>query len=63
MIVETYAAIDPVTKRCRAIGEVDVELIMESFNEGWIIVPVTVETARQIWGKEPIDVFEIAQKS
>lgn len=60
MSVDTYAGIDPVRKRCCAVGEVDADSVVEAFRDGLIIVPVSVETARQIWGKEPVDIYAIA---
>ena len=60
MSVDAYAGIDPVRKRCCAVGEVDAESVAEALRDGLIVVPVSVETARHIWGKEPVDIYAIA---
>lgn len=60
MSVDAYAGIDPARKRCCAVGEVEVDSVMESLREGLIVVPVSIETARQIWGSEPVDIYAIA---
>jgi len=60
MIVDAYAGVDPVRKRCCAVGEVDADNVVEALRDGLIVVPVSVETARKIWGSEPIDIYAIA---
>ncbi|GLX91981.1 hypothetical protein Pfra02_45490 [Pseudomonas fragi] len=60
MSVDAYAGIDPARKRCCAVGEVEADSVMESLREGLIVVPVSIETARQIWGSEPVDIYAIA---
>lgn len=60
MSVDAYAGIDPARKRCCAVGEVDADSVVEALRDGLIVVPVSVEAARQIWGSEPVDVYAIA---
>lgn len=60
MSVDAYAGIDPARKRCCAVGEVDADSVVEALRDGLIVVPVSVETARQIWGSEPVDIYAIA---
>lgn len=61
MSVDTYAGIDPARKRCCAVGEVDAENVLEALQQGLIVVPVSIETARNIWGKESVEIYSIAQ--
>jgi hypothetical protein len=61
MKIEAYAGIDPARKRCCAVGEVDAENVLEALQQGLIVVPVSIETARNIWGKEPVEIYSIAQ--
>ena len=60
MSVDAYAGIDPVRKRCCAVGEVDADSVVEALRDGLIVVPVSVETARHIWGRESVDIYAIA---
>jgi hypothetical protein len=60
MSVDAYAGIDPARKRCCAVGEVDADSVVEALRDGLIVVPVSIETARQIWGSEPVDIYAIA---
>lgn len=60
MSVDAYAGIDPARKRCCAVGEVDADSVVEALRDGLIVVPVSVEMARQIWGSEPVDIYAIA---
>lgn len=60
MSVNAYAGIDPARKRCRAVGEMDADSVVEALRDGLIVVPVSVETARQIWGSEPVNIYAIA---
>ena len=34
--------------------------MMEALRDGLIVVPVSVDTARMIWGSEPVDIYAIA---
>ena len=60
MKIEAYAGIDPARKRCCAVGEVDADSVLEALRDGLIVVPVSVEMARQIWGKEQVDIYGIS---
>ncbi|WP_445677707.1 hypothetical protein [Pseudomonas putida] len=60
MSVDAYAGIDPARKRCCAVGEADAHNVMEALRDGLIVVPVSVDTARMIWGSEPVDIYAIA---
>lgn len=60
MSVDAYAGIDPVRKRCCAVGEADADNVAEALRDGLIVVPVSIETARKIWGSEPVDIYAIA---
>lgn len=60
MKIEAVAGIDPVKKRCVAVGENSADTLMDFVGDGLIIVPVTIERARQLFGTDNIDVYAIA---
>lgn len=61
MKIEAVAGIDPARKRCVAVGENSAETLADFLADGLIIVPVTIENARQLLGRDDIDVYAIAQ--
>lgn len=61
MKIQAIAGIDPARKRCVAVGEVSAETAMDLLADGLILVPVTIENARQLLGRDDVDVYAIAQ--
>lgn len=54
------AGIDPTTKLCEFVGQADDFALQQLWAEGLIIVPVTPETARALFGQAVEDIYAIA---
>lgn len=54
------AGIHPTTKACVLVAMDTPDNWAEARQNGLIIVPVTKETAREIWGQEILDLYAIA---
>jgi hypothetical protein len=54
------AGIDAATKRCVTVGENSPAMVEEIRAAGHIAVPVSVATARSIWGEPVPDIYAIA---
>jgi hypothetical protein len=55
------AGINPSDRRCCYVAEQDAENVTEALSQGLIVVPVTVETAREIFGQPVDDICAIAR--
>jgi hypothetical protein len=54
------AGINPSDRRCCFVAERDAENVAEALSLGLIVVPVTAETARKIFGQAVDDLCAIA---
>ncbi|MGH8082535.1 MAG: hypothetical protein ACREP7_18310 [Lysobacter sp.] len=57
-----FAAIDGAARTCTAVGTFAEDWLLQALDDGLIIVPMSVATARKIWiDQEPVDdVFAIS---
>jgi hypothetical protein len=55
------AGINPADRRCCLVAQQSVEDVMEALEQGLIIVPVTADTAREIFGQTIDDLCVIAR--
>ena len=60
--MNTLAGIDPKTRVCVLVGLNDNETALEIIRLGCIAVPVTKETALELWGSEVQDIYAIAAR-
>jgi len=60
---DIVAGIDPRTRVCTLVGSADRETLRQAMEQRLIVVPVSVETARTVWGDEIHDVYAIAEGS
>lgn len=56
------AGINPATKHCSMIADDVEDSWLEMREAGMIVVPVTAETAREIFGTDIDDIYAIARK-
>lgn len=59
---KSVAALDPNTMRCVAVAISRPDNIQDLWDEGYILVPVTLETARRIYTQPVDDIAAIAIK-
>ena len=55
------AGINPSDRRCYFVAEQDAENVAEALGQGLIVVPITAETAREIFGQTVDDICAIAR--
>jgi len=60
---KAIAGINPETGHCCMIAEDCEEAWLDARNDGLIVVPVTAETAREIFGQDVQDLYAIARKA
>lgn len=58
---KSWAAVNPATRECEIVGIDDADTLMEMLDGRYIIVPVSIDTARRIAFQKVDDVFAIAE--